>query len=121
MRTVRLSAALLAASVLISACGVDVAVTATRSDLTPADISTPPTPTTLPDPPVTTVPNTDPGPPTSTVDTGPGTTAPIVVDPGAIDFGPNKPERPYDDFLLATLTDLDAWWTDTYPLVYGAP
>lgn len=70
---------------------------------------------------MTTEPRTsDPGPP-STESPGSSTTVPAIVDPGAIDFGPNKTERPYDDFLLATLTDLNTWWTDTYPLVYGAP
>ncbi len=41
------------------------------------------------------------------------------VDPEAINFGVNKPPRPYDDFLLAVMTDLQVWWTETYPAIYG--
>lgn len=46
---------------------------------------------------------------------------PIVSDPDAIDFGSNKPERAYDDFLLATLSDIEAWLTDAYPAAYDEP
>jgi len=53
----------------------------------------------------------------------PTTTAPVPpsgeVDPGAINFGLDKPERAYDDFLLAVMTDLGIWWTEQYPLIYG--
>ena len=47
----------------------------------------------------------------------PPSTAP--TDPGAIDFGPDKPPKPYDDFLLAVVTDLEVWWTEQYPAIYG--
>ena len=128
----RTPALLLAAGLLLTACGADVGVTATRSDL--ADVSSSPTlpstdpTTTVPnpdDPPTTddpdpTVPD-DTGPDDTSPDDPPGTTNPPVIDELAIDFGPNKPPQDYDDFLLATLTDLDAWWEQVYPDVYGEP
>ena len=51
--------------------------------------------------------------------TDPIDTTPLVVDGDAINFGSAKPARDYDDFLLATITDLDVWWSEMYPLVYG--
>lgn len=41
--------------------------------------------------------------------------------PDAIDFGPDKAVRDYDDFLLAVATDLELWWTEQYPAIYGQP
>ena len=100
VQTTRLTALLIAIGLSAAACSADVAVTATRSDAsatattaTPGELDEPATP--------------------------PPTTAPIVIDPDAINFGPNKPAQPYDDFLLATLADLDDWWEQTYPEVYG--
>lgn len=64
----------------------------------------------------------DPGTPTpAPTELEPTTTtpSPAVVDPQAIDFGPNKPAQERDDFLLATISDLDAWWAQEYPTIYG--
>ena len=114
-----LIALLISLSVITAACGADVAVTATRSEQTGPG-TTSPTFEPVPD-------DTDPSPiPSSSEPALPDepdipVTAPIVVDTEAINFGPNKPERDYDDFLLATLSDLDAWWATTYPEVYGEP
>ena len=79
---------------------------------------------TSPDDPALTEPPPDP---TQPEDAGQAptttTTAPVPpigdVDPDAINFGLDKPERAYDDFLLAVMTDLDIWWTEQYPLIYG--
>ena len=119
-----LIALLLALSVTAAACGADVAVTATRSEQTGTATTSPPFEP-IPD-------DTDPSSSTLPAPTGPAPTdpappdepdipitAPIVVDPDAINFGPNKPTRDYDDFLLATLSDLNTWWEQTYPEVYG--
>lgn len=113
---------------------------------TPADPATPDDPiaepgTAAPDPtsPSTTTPaeppsdptgeppTSDPGedpaaPPTSTQpETSIPAADPPVTDPDAINFGDDKPVRDYDAFLLATLTDLEAWWAQAYPAVYGEP
>ena len=109
-------ALLLAVSVTAGACGVDVAVTATRSqqsDSTTTSLSTEPVPDDS-----NSAPAVDPSP---TDEPDIAITAPTVVDTDAINFGPNKPTRDYDDFLLATVNDLDSWWELTYPKIYGAP
>jgi predicted metalloprotease len=61
-------------------------------------------------------PDSDPG----SDEADPATTAPVEdPDPAAIDFGPDKPAQEYDELLLATVTDLEAWWSARYPEVYG--
>jgi predicted metalloprotease len=128
-----LIALLVAASLVMAACSADVAVTATRSESNQS-APTPSTSAPTDDPPTsapgTSIPNTpvpDDPDPTNT----PGTnddddpvantpsTPPAVIDSDAIDFGSNKPDRDYDDFLLATLSDLNTWWLVTYPQLYG--
>ncbi len=64
-----------------------------------------------PDPGSTDPGSTDPDP----VPTTPPPTVPLDFEADAIDFGPEKPARAYDDFLLAALTDLNAWWADGVP------
>jgi predicted metalloprotease len=44
---------------------------------------------------------------------------PTMIDPNAIDFGDNKPARPYDDFLLASLADIDAWLQAEFEPAFG--
>lgn len=44
---------------------------------------------------------------------------PTMIDPDAIDFGDNKPARPYDDFLLASLADIDAWLQAEFEPAFG--
>ena len=39
----------------------------------------------------------------------------------SIDFGEGKTPQPYDDFLQASLADIQDYWRETYPVVYGAP
>jgi len=111
-----LIALLLAVAIAATACGADVAVTATRSEQSGTATTSPPFEP-VPD-------DGDPAPstvPPSTEESDIPITAPIVVDADAINFGPNKPAREYDDFLLATLRDLNTWWELTYPEVYGEP
>ncbi len=97
---------------MFSACAGSVDVTSERADpiLAPSV-----------DEPTITLPTTDDPAPV-----GPGQSAPPTptppsgdVDPEAINFGPNKPPRAYDDFLLAVMTDLQVWWTEAYPAIYG--
>jgi predicted metalloprotease len=38
-----------------------------------------------------------------------------------LDGGEAKPPREYDDFVRRALNDIEAWWADTFPAVYGAP
>jgi predicted metalloprotease len=55
----------------------------------------------------------------TTVDTTVDTT-PIPVQQGIIDFGANKAERPYDGYLTAAFSDIEAFWTEHFPALYGS-
>ncbi|MDP9464630.1 MAG: neutral zinc metallopeptidase [Actinomycetota bacterium] len=55
----------------------------------------------------------------TTVDTTVDTT-PIPVQEGIIDFGSSKAERDYDGYLTAAFTDIDAFWKEQFPAVYGS-
>ena len=63
----------------------------------------------------------DPTKPDDTsVDTTPDTT-PIPVKEGVIDFGSNKTPKDYDGYLTAAFSDIEAFWNDEFPKVYGTP
>lgn len=105
---------------LFAACASpDSAITVTRAR------SQKPTPLITTAPPATAdrPPNSD-GPP-STDDEPPVTEAPntipnsMPVEPGIIDFGSNKEPKDYDGFLVAMFKDVQSWWTDEYPQIYG--
>ncbi|MGA7758493.1 MAG: hypothetical protein WCA57_11685 [Ilumatobacteraceae bacterium] len=127
----RALALLAAGAFALTACGVEMSVTAERSDrivLDPTGVD-PGSPATTPDPPGTPTSPGTPASPGTPTPTSPGTTAPddpatpppasVPSDPTAIDFGPDKPPRGYDDFLLAVITDLQLWWEVEYPAIYG--
>jgi predicted metalloprotease len=117
-----------AVSFLAVACSADPGVvtdaarespSATAPATTAPPDSTPSTEAPAPDPdptPSTEAPASDPStssPPPSSV---PGT------DPAdLIDEGDDKPERDYDDFLARALTDIQDWWSEEYPALYGDP
>lgn len=102
-------ALLAAGAVLLAACGTETPVTAERADLIDSSPSA-----AAPDPP-----SGSGTPPTAT--SPPATTpAPTPTDPSAINFGPDKPPRAYDEFLLAVVTDLELWWQDQFPAIYGS-
>jgi len=46
---------------------------------------------------------------------------PSLLDRDAIDFGDDKPERAYDDFLLASLADIEAWLAAEFEPAFGFP
>lgn len=102
----RLAVVLLAAGILISACGeFDQGVIARRSDATEIE-------------PANTVPsNTDPSNPLEPTED----TTPAPADGGIIDFGDAKPEKSYDNYLNAAFADITEFWAEQYPLVYGEP
>ena len=135
MASGRAVALLAAGAIALTACGVEVSVTAERADrlaLDPTVVGPGNAPTTtaeptdpdVTDPGVTDPDVTDPGvsdPPGTTAPDEPATAPPASVppDPTAIDFGADKPARGYDDFLLAVITDLQLWWDVEYPAIYG--
>ena len=98
-RTIRrLTVGILAASVAVAACGsTDPGVSARRSS-DAGNIDLPDSGTTPP---------------------------PSSVEPNAndatIDFGAKKQPQPYDDFLQASLADIQDYWRETFPQLYGSP
>jgi predicted metalloprotease len=54
----------------------------------------------------------------TTVDTTVDTT-PIPVQEGIINFGANKQPRAYDGYLTAAFSDIESFWKQQFPLVYG--
>ncbi|HEY3484741.1 MAG TPA: hypothetical protein VGK49_05115 [Ilumatobacteraceae bacterium] len=101
-------------AMMLGACGVDSGVIATRADQLPP-VSAPPTT----DEPVTT---TEPDE-TAPDETAPSTTGPVVSGDielaDVADIGDGKEPRDYDDTVAAALVDLEEWWTETYPQLYG--
>ena len=109
--------------VLLASCAVEPGVATESADHLDAPVTTS---STTPDsePDSTTVEPTDPADPPTTSATDPTspTTTGRVGDLGAqLDFGDAKTPRDYDDFLAAALTDIEAWWSEQFPAVYGKP
>ncbi len=131
---------LVVAAMVVAGCATtDAAVTAVRADELSTASTSPPFQPSADDPGVvggqpaagdpdpgatTSEPDpaaTDPAADDPTATDAPASTAApsVEVDPTAIDFGPNKPAQDRDDFLLATVSDLNVWWASEYPAVYG--
>ncbi|HEY7626720.1 MAG TPA: neutral zinc metallopeptidase, partial [Ilumatobacteraceae bacterium] len=60
----------------------------------------------------------------TTVDTSGGTTPEttpqtIPVQEGIIDFGANHVDNGYDGYLTAAFSDIESFWAEQYPAVYG--
>jgi predicted metalloprotease len=110
--------ALVTAGILaLGACTSGVEVTSERADPIRLDEAG----STAPGDPAIDLPPDEPLTPPSTQPATPPDRPTGEVDPTAIDFGPDKPARAYDDFLLAVITDLDRWWSEIYPTIYGEP
>ena len=115
------------AAAFLAACGTaDALVTTERADqIRVADLSGDPTgdpadPTSDPADPVGGTPDPiDPADPMGEPDVP--EIDPTLIDPDAINFGDNKPERSYDDFLLAALADIERWLQAEYEPVFGSP
>lgn len=114
----RFVALVVGGAALLAACGADAAVTADRAD-TIGFVAVPgqPPPSTVPSPAGPTTPDAS----TPDVTPAPTPTSSVPADPAAIDFGPAKPAKDYDAFLLGVMTDLQAWWSEEYPAIYGEP
>ncbi len=118
MQRARLLALAIAGAVAFSACAGSIDVTTERADPIRSLGDEPTLTAQAPDEPAPADPQPGgPGPTTTSAPAPPSGD----VDREAINFGPNKPPRAYDDFLLAVVTDLELWWAQTYPAVYGDP
>ena len=115
---------------LVTACGTapGVATESAERLVTPPPTTLEPAPsTTDPAPPTSDVEPTDP-PPTlvpgtavPTTDVAPPTTLPTGTLGDRLDVGDAKAARDYDEFVRLALTDIERWWSDEYPAIYGEP
>ncbi len=81
-------------------------------------------------PPPSTPPATDPTAPSTAPPTDPPTTTapatvPAPTDPpatigDALDLGDAKQPRAYDDLVRAAVADIQLWWSEQYPALYGS-
>ncbi|MGH9134486.1 MAG: hypothetical protein ACRDZZ_11150 [Ilumatobacteraceae bacterium] len=116
-----------AVAMTLTACGVNADVVTSRAEtVEDTELTAPPATADDPDP---TSP-TDPGDPTDPTDPddpdAPTTTVEQVIDDtgniaDVVDVGEDKEPRPYDEFVAAALSDVQAFWRATYPAVYGQP
>ena len=113
---------------IISACGADAGVVTLSATPTPTVVTIPPVA-----PPVT--PST--GEPVSAdetlsmlADELPAAGLPPIVEPellvaislaDVVDVDDNKPPREHDEFVAVALTDIERWWGEVFPDVYGEP
>lgn len=93
------------------------------SPIEPTPTTTPSTPATDPattDPATTSpaTPATDPTEPPAPPASAP-TTAPALGN--ELNLGDAKSPREYDDFLAAALADIQLWWSEQFPALYGSP
>ena len=107
---------------LLVACSSSSGVRTIEAAASDGDPSTPPA-TTVDDPgdPTATTSPTDSTEPADPTDT----TAPVSTVPGRADdllnFGDQKERRDYDEFLVAALNDVEVWWSEQFPRIYGEP
>ncbi len=123
---VRAIASILVAGAALAACGtVDSGVTAKESRdngvaaPTPTTVDTEPTTDSTPDTKPTDT--TDTSPDDTTLDTIPtDKSIPVPDDQNIIDFGDAKTPQSYDGFLIVAFKDIESFWNDQFPKVYGA-
>ena len=77
----------------------------------------------------TTIPETIP-PETAPATTAPDVTEPLIIEPelavsvpfaDVFDVDPDRVPGEHDDFTGVALTDIERWWAEVYPAVYGEP
>ena len=123
-------AAALAGAICLTACGVDADVVSLDATRTPPPVTvTEPTDDVRVPPP--TIPPTDRSTePTEPPATTPVPAAPRVVEPelfvdvelsSVIDVDERKPVRAHDALVGVAFTDIERWWSEVYPNVYGGP
>src|SRR5262245_26654274 len=126
-------AATIAASVLVLCATGALAASSPQLAGRPPDKTSPPTavaalPTTVWPGSTTTTPATSTtsaatstAPPTTSVPSTGGVTGNGPAIGEVVDVGDAKPQRFYDAYLAAALADIQAWWNEEYPRLYGEP
>ena len=129
----RATALIVLAAAAVSACAADAGVITLSATPTPTVVTVPPVKAPEQTSDSTSVPVDEPvaPPPTSPpVDEPPGDTLPAIVEPelrvsipfaDVVDADDNKPPRAHDDFVAVAFTDIERWWGEVYPAVYGEP
>jgi hypothetical protein len=118
--TRRLTLLLAAASVAVAACGTDPGVI-TLTAATPNPVgSDDATSTTTPSSTEPAPPTTEAPPPTTPPPTEPELAIEVAFG-DVIDADDNKPTRDHDEFVAVAFVDIERWWGEVYPEVYGTP
>jgi predicted metalloprotease len=115
-----------ALALIATACGADAGV---------ISLSAIPTPTVVTIPPISTVPQQTTGGEVATgaaetaqVEDLPTVSLPPIVEPelrvsipftDVVDADANKPARSHDDFVAVAFADIERWWGEVFPVVYG--
>lgn len=121
----RVIAGVVTATLVVAACGGDGGVESLSAVPTPAgaDATTADAPTTSVEPPPTSAPDA------TTPTTTPEPSEPAVVEAellvdipfgDVIDADANKPPRDHDAFVAVAFADVERWWAEVYPEVFGA-
>ena len=142
-----MTAGLVALSAVVMACSDDSSIrvsTASPYDLdgvltapsATTDVTVPPVPEDPTVPPSTTPTSTEAADTTPPSTTQPATTQPDTTQPTeptlvehqlltsialdeVVDIGQSKPPRDHDEFVAVAFTDVERWWAEEFPAVYG--
>jgi predicted metalloprotease len=106
------------AAMMVAGCATDPGVI-TESARRPDPASTPTAPPTAPSAPSA----TDPADPTTVPPTEPSAapTDPPAAINDTLDLGDAKQPRAYDDLVRASVEDIQLWWSEQFPALYGEP
>lgn len=118
---------MLTAAIVLASCSVDVDVTTLDATRTATTVGTTGSPTVPPPtiPPTDAVPTTAPdegtvAPTTTGAATGPQLFVDLELD-DVVDVDEHKPPRAHDEFVAVASSDIERWWSEVYPQVYGEP
>ncbi|MEZ5295230.1 MAG: DUF305 domain-containing protein [Ilumatobacteraceae bacterium] len=128
-RPTRTVASIVTLSILAAACANDAGVRVQSAVPILPETTAPavPTPTDAPDEttaPTDTALTTQAAPPTTVEDV----TEPLIIEPelavsipftDVVDADAAKPARDHDGFVAVAFTDIERWWNETFPAVYG--
>ena len=124
----RATALIVLAAAAVSACAADAGVISLSATPTPTVVTIPPVTAPEQAPESTSAPVDEPVAPPQT--TPPVDTLPAIVEPelrvsipfaDVVDVDDDKPPRDHDDFVAVAFTDIERWWGEVYPTVYGEP
>ena len=114
------------ASLMVTACAADGDVISITAAQTPESADSTTSSATSSDRSTTTTEATVPA--TTAPPTVPTTTLAPIIEPELFasipitevaDVGDNKPPRDYDDFVGVAFTDIERWWSEQFPAIYG--